>query len=516
MVYSFGGGAIKSSVFRAVIIVALFSILTRILGFLFRIYLSRELGAELLGVYQVAFSVFMVFIVIVASGLPLTVSKQTAKYKVTNNASGMYGTVSGALIIGAVVAILICGVFIVFKDYITKMFADARTMDILLTLLPAVVFSAVYSAFRGSLWGTKNYFFVSFSEFIEQVARILFFIVLAKFIFPQFNGAYLAGVSMSLGCFISMLFMVGIYFFNRRKLTNPQSYLKPIIKSALPITGVRAATSLIQPLIAVLFPLMLVISGHSTEQAMSLYGIAMGMAFPLLFLPSTIVGAMSFTLIPDLSVSIAQNNSKDVEQKIRSNIFFTMLISVLFIPFFVGAGPQICQFLYNNTLAGVYLSKSAIVMLPLGLSNITSSILNTLNLEVRSFVHNIIGGIVLILCVIGLSWCMGVDALILGFGLCMTVTSVMNLIKIKHSTNIKLNILKPLFCMALFLVPSAILCNFVCGIATKTLNLFWGVAFGCVISVICFIVLCWTFKLLDVVSIVCKFLPKKCKKVHNL
>ena len=50
----------------------------------------------------------------------------------------------------------------------------------------------------------------------------------------------------------------------------------------------------------------------------------MGMAFPLLFLPSTIVGAMSFTLIPDLSVSIAKHNTADVTQKIRSNLFFSL------------------------------------------------------------------------------------------------------------------------------------------------------------------------------------------------
>lgn len=495
---------------------ALFSVLTRVLGFLFRIYLSRELGAELLGVYQVAFSVFMVLIVVVASGLPLTVSKQTAKFEVTKNYRAQYGTVFGALIIGVLAALIICFIFVVFKNYIQKMFADNRAIDILFTLLPAVVFSAVYSAFRGSLWGTKNYFFVSLSEFIEQVARILIFIILAKLILPSINGAYLAGASMSLACFVSMLFMVVVYFLNHRKLSSPKGQFKTILKSALPITGVRAATSLIQPLIAVLFPLMLVISGHSTEQAMSLYGIAMGMAFPLLFLPSTIVGAMSFTLIPDLSVSIAQNNKKDVEQKIHSNIFFATLISVLFIPFFVGAGLQICQFLYGNSLAGVYLSKSAIVMLPLGLSNITSSILNTLNLEARSFAHNIIGGLVLILCVVCFSWCLGVDALILGFLLCMSITTILNLIKIKKCANIKLNIIKPLVLMMLFIIPSAMLCNFVCGIVTKTLNLFWGVSIGCVVSLLCFVVLCWAFKLLDVVGLVCKFLPKKYKKMHNL
>ena len=502
----------KSSAFRAVLIVALFSVLTRLLGFLFRIYLSRELGAEMLGVYQVAFSVFMVLSILVSSGLPLTVSKQTARYQVSNDKKSQNGIVSSSLIIGLCVSIGICLIFVIFQDFISAMFTDARTMLILLTLLPAVVFSAVYSSFRGSLWGTKNYFFVSLAEFVEQVARILMFVLLAECIIPNTNGGVVAGISMTLGCAVSMLFVAVVYFADKRKLGNPKGHYKEVWRSALPITGVRTATSLIQPLIAVLFPLMLVLSGHTSEQAMSLYGIVMGMAFPLLFLPSTIVGAMSFTLIPDLSVSIAKHNTADVTQKIRSNLFFSMLISILFIPFYIGAGTQICGFLFDNSLAGVYLARSALVMLPLGLSNITSSILNTFNLEVKSFVNNIVGGVLLILCVVCLSGIMSVDALILGFFLCMTVTTVLNLMMLKRHTHYNLNIFKPMILMLLFVVPSALLCKFVCGIVTTCCGLFLGVALGGIVSIVAFVVLCWAFRLLDVVSLFCKFLPKKLKK----
>ncbi|MBR7091225.1 MAG: oligosaccharide flippase family protein, partial [Clostridia bacterium] len=75
----------SKSLVRAVAIVAIFSVLTRAIGFLFRIYLSRELGAELLGVYYAAFSVFMVLVVVVSSGIPLAISKMTAVYRVRNN-----------------------------------------------------------------------------------------------------------------------------------------------------------------------------------------------------------------------------------------------------------------------------------------------------------------------------------------------------------------------------------------------------------------------------------------------
>ena len=43
------------SLVKTVALITGFSILTRIAGFLFRVYLSRAIGAEALGLYQVAF-----------------------------------------------------------------------------------------------------------------------------------------------------------------------------------------------------------------------------------------------------------------------------------------------------------------------------------------------------------------------------------------------------------------------------------------------------------------------------
>ena len=59
----------------------MFALLTRVLGFVFRIYLANAIGSEALGIYQIAFSIFIVFVTIVGSGLPLTLSKLTAKYR---------------------------------------------------------------------------------------------------------------------------------------------------------------------------------------------------------------------------------------------------------------------------------------------------------------------------------------------------------------------------------------------------------------------------------------------------
>ncbi len=509
-----GGVRLAKSLFKAVVLVAFFSILTRLLGFLFRIYLSRELGAELLGVYHVAFSIFMVFVVLVSSGIPLAVSKLTAVYRVKNDKKAEASITTSALIVGLAVAIFICAIILIFQNSIGALFTDNRTILIIITLLPAIVASAVYSAFRGALWGTQNYFSVCWTELAEQIVRIIAFFVLASTIFDATQGAITAGVAMSVACVASAILVMVAYFADKRKLASPRGFYKPLLRSAMPVTGVRAASSLIQPLIAVLFPLMMVFHGFTNEQAMSLYGIAMGMTFPLLFLPSTVVGALSFALIPELSTALAKNQQDLVKERIKSSLLFSTLVSALFIPFFMGAGEGIGVFLYDNATSGVYLSRAAWVMIPLGLSNITSSILNSYNLEVRSFIHNVIGGVALILCVVCLSGVLGVDSLIWGFGICMLLTTGLNLWLIKRHTGFNLGLTRSTIMMLLFIIPSTLLCHFTYNLCIAIFNYFFTLCVCGIVSIASFLLLCWVFKIVDISFFLQKFVPNRQKAQH--
>lgn len=502
------------TLFKAVVLVAVFSIITRCLGFLFRIYLSRELGAEMLGIYQIAMSVFMVLVVLVSSGLPLAVSKLTAKHNVQKNFKANDATATSTLIIGVVVSIVLCAIFYCFQNVIGKMFTDFRCMEILLILLPAVVASAVYSAFRGSLWGQKDYFSVGWTELAEQVIRILLFVVMIEFLFKSTDGASIAGWSMTISCVASAILAGIVYFKKGGKLSSPKGYLKPVLQSSVPVTGVRTASSLIQPVIAVLFPMMLVLSGTNNETALSLFGVAMGMTFPLLFLPSTLIGSLSFALIPELATALEKNQKSLIEERVKTGLLFAVIVSAMIIPLYVGLGVPICEFLFDNSLSGEFLMGASWIMIPLGLSNITSSILNAFNLEVKSFINNIVGGVCLLLCVVCFTALLNVYALILGFGLCMGLTTLLNIIMIKKHTHIKLGLLKPLFLSVVFVFPCAFLSKWIYGLCLFVFPMFVSLMIGACVAVGSFVILCMCFKLCNFTMIFSKIktLPKISKK----
>ena len=87
----------KNKVIANASIVTGLSIAERCLGFLYRIVLSRLLGAEGLGLYQVALSLFGLFITIGTGGIPITVSRMISKAKAEGDPRGERRAVGAGL-----------------------------------------------------------------------------------------------------------------------------------------------------------------------------------------------------------------------------------------------------------------------------------------------------------------------------------------------------------------------------------------------------------------------------------
>jgi len=493
------------TLFKAVALITFFSILTRIAGFLFRIYLSRAIGPEELGVYQVSISIFFVLLTFVASGLPLIISRSTAKYSTMKDYKKEKSIIGGSLLISIITSVLLIGFVLLFKDVFSWLFTDDRCYQILIILLPAVFLTAIFGVFRGWLWGKNNYFAVCFTEFVEQISRIvLCFILLSTAIF-ELNGASIASLSLTISCVISAIMIIIFFFVTGGRIGKPQKIYQDLIKPSTPITTVRIITSLVQPLIAIIIPLRLVAAGYTNSQALSLFGIAIGMTMPLLFIPSAIIGSLSMALIPDLSSAVTKQDTKHIHNRISTSLLFTMFFSTLFVPLFMGAGEQIGEFFYDNIQSGVLLVYSAWFMIPFGITSITSSILNAIGLELKSMKNYILGAVLLLLCVWFLPKYIGIYALVWGMGLCMITSGILNLIMIKKHVGEKLHFAKPFWLMCAFILPITALTSFITNILSKFFTLFFSLAISCTIGAFCFILLCMVFNVVDFQTIFVSF-----------
>lgn len=258
-------------------------------------------------------------------------------------------------------------------------------------------------------------------------------------------------------------------------------------------------------LISIVIPMVLIKVGYSKEQAISLFGIATGMTLPLLYLPNTLVGSLATALIPDLAKLKAENNTNEFVLKVKSSLSFSVFISLIFVPCFMGIGKAVGVFIYNNEISGIMLEYCALMMLPMGINNITSSILNSMGLEVKSFKHYVYGSIALVLCIILLPKYFGIYALAIGLSTSLIISSYLNLKMIKKELNVNNIILKDTIKMLLMIIPSMLMNKW----SYLFLNRFFTPLFSIIISsglgVLFFIILCLVFKIFTLNSLFVNF-----------
>ncbi len=496
------------SIFKNVVIITAFTLLTRMLGFFFRVYLSRTIGAEALGLYQVALSVFMVFLTLVSSGVTLIISRMTASYRVSADKKSIATLVSSSMIVAVSVSIILCVVIFLFRGLFSNLFTDENCMNILVILLPSLIFSAVYSVFRGAMWGNDNYFGLCASELLEQIVKIVICVLVLASGMTALQSAMSVAWSFTLSCFVSAFFVMLLYFFYGGKMGKPSKIYRKVIRQSAPITGVRVAGSFVQPLIALILPAQLTRVGFTPSQAMSLYGIAIGMTLPFLFIPSSLIGSLATALVPDISMAMVQNDNDHIQKRVSSSLIFALFVSFLIVPCFMAIGDKFGIFIYNEPISGKLLQYSAWIMIPMGLTNITSAILNSVGLEVKSFLNYVCGSIFLFLSVLILPKFIGINALIVGMGLSSLISSSLNLLMLRKKLKIKIEIKQKFLLMILFSIPTMAITSFISSLLSYIFPMFLDILISSVIGIGFFTLLCIIFNVINFSFYLFKFKEK--------
>lgn len=421
----------------------------------------------MLGSYQVAMSIFAVMMTFVSSGIPVVLSRNVSYFAGNNDKKSIGSIVSSGLIITGIICMIVSLVVLLFPNFLSLIFTSNASTEMIYILLPALIFSSIYEVLRGALWGRKKFFAISITEFIEQVLRIILLFILFNTTFLNISPTNKTALSLSLACTISAIIVIIIYFKSSGNLANPKYEFKNLLKESSPITAVRTVSSIVSSIIAIIIPLRLQTFGYSSTEALSEFGIIMGMTFPLLMIPATLIGSLAVTMIPSISEQSNNIDSGNIKNKsiIKSKINFSIKSSLLFssilLSTFISLGVPICKLIFGNEKAGIYLSYASIIMIPLGLSQITSSILNAIGLEMKSLKNYILSSSVLILCIFFLPKYFGTFALIIGYFLMSLISAIMNVSMLMKRNLVSLGFLKTILMLLITNLISACLGIFI-------------------------------------------------------
>ena len=418
----------QNTVYTTASFVTALSVAERGLGFLYRIVLSRLIGAEGLGLYQVALSLFSLFLTIGTGGIPITVSRMISKSKAERRLYDERSAVSAGCLLSLLLTLPVGILLLCFGGKLTFLFSDERAFPVFRILLIGLCFSSLYAVVRGSFWGNKQFLIPSVLELAEESVMVVVGVLLLQNVSSPSIGAEKAAWAVVISYLFSFTASALCFLFQGGKLASPKKQLKPLFNATLPLTSVRASGALVNSAVTVLLPVMLVRAGLESNQAVALFGVVSGMVLPILFIPSTLIGSLSLVLIPELSEDFYKGNTQRLKKNIEQGLTLSFLIACILIPFFYAVGGDLGMLAFSNTQAGEMIIKSCPLLLPMSLTMISTSILNSMGFEKQTFLFYFVGAAALLLSILILPAFLGVYAYIVGLGLSFFLTALCNLV----------------------------------------------------------------------------------------
>ncbi|MDR0854938.1 MAG: oligosaccharide flippase family protein [Christensenellaceae bacterium] len=435
--------------------VSIFAVLTRAVSFVFKIYLSRTLGAEALGLYQMALSLFFLFAAFSSSGLSTVLSRKLSENRALSGGAD-FPLFTATLLIGVVVAVVSCGILVLAKPLLGYIVSDTRAVPLFMLMLPALITTAGYGVIRAWFWGTKKFTAFSSTELMEEILRVIFTLLFVSGVTGFVSGETGLALAFTVSDAVVAVILLVIFLKSGGKFAKPSS-LKKILKPSLPVTAVKICGSLLGTLIAFIFPIKLMEYGLTQGEATQQFGRVAGMAAPLLFAPNAIIGSLAVVLVPEISEAGASKNTALISKRLNSAIIFSVICSGLFTAVYTLLGKDLTQILFNDTASGEYLTVAAWFLLIMPISQLTTSILNGIGEEKEAFFSFIVSSLVSVAAIWFLTPHIGVYAVAAANFLSLSVGAVINLYVLSKKADLQYDFIPKM----LFVPISVILTGYI-------------------------------------------------------
>ena len=168
--------SVKKQIIKGTIILTGATILSRVLGFLYRIFLSNLIGAKGMGIFQLIFPVLGFCIAISCGGIQIAVSRFVAESK---NLKEKFLVLLGSIIMSLALSVLTMGLLYVFADSISIYLIHNKHCTELLKLAAFTIpLAAIHSCIGGYYLGMKKTFVPAVSAIIEQIVKVVSIVII--------------------------------------------------------------------------------------------------------------------------------------------------------------------------------------------------------------------------------------------------------------------------------------------------------------------------------------------------
>lgn len=391
----------KHPLVTGTVILTLTGLLSRLIGFFYRIYLSRLFGEEGMGLYQLLSPVLSLSFALTAAGYQTAISKLVAEETALRKKPSLRPLAAG-LWISMPLSLLCNAVVYLLADLIASgLLQEPRTAPMLRILSFSIPLSAVHACVNGYFYGVKKAGIPAVSQLLEQLTRVgcVYLVSAGHFASGSVPSISVAVLGLTVGEFFSMLYSAAAILrhgpgrepLSPAAIHNGSSGLyRGLLAMALPLTANRIVLNLLQSVESVSIPSMLRLYGYDNVTALSVYGVLTGMAMPFIFFPNALTSSVAVLLLPVISENYALGNYDAVRQATVKTVKYCGLMGFCCLAGFVGLGNWAGSTLFHSPLAGYFITTLGFICPFLYLDTTLSSILQGLGKAAHIFVMNVL------------------------------------------------------------------------------------------------------------------------------
>lgn len=441
------------------------SIILRVLGIVFKVWVAAKVGSEGMGLYSLVLSVYILFTAFASAGLSTAVTRLCANNLCYNKSPAP--VIKKAAVLTLIISLVSLGIMAFFCPLLSLAAVGDRSVKYCFLMLsfslPAVGFSAL---FKGYFFAVRRVSRSAISQICEQIIRIALSFFLVKKALP-FGGAAACFALVSGDTAAEIISFFILYFqFKRinKKLCNnlkaEKSSYRSILRIAFPLTAGRYLSLLLRTGESLLIPRTLKSYGLSLKKGLSFVGSIKAMALPVLLFPSSVLNSVSLLLVPEISSSLARRRLTVVKDITERIIKITSVFSVFFACFFATLGREIADVLYKSSDTGFLLVVLSPIVPLMYLDSVADGILKGLDCQKFTFYVGLTDGVLRVSLIFFLIPRYGVTAFILIMYISNFLTAFLNSFMLIKKSGAQLDPLKAVFmplCLALIITKSATL-----------------------------------------------------------
>ena len=403
----------KNKFIKSTIILIIGGLITKILGMIIKIVLTRTIGTEGISGYMLVLPTFNLFITLCNLGVPIAITKLISEKKNS----------SKRIVIPTTIIVLLYDFILIFIIlFIAKYLAN--------NLLHK-------SIIKGYFFGKEKVFPITLSNIIEQIARLL---LTTTVVAKMMNHSLVAAVTtvvliniISEGASIIIL----LFFLPKEKITKEDFHrdnklLREIFGISIPNTMARLIGSITYFFEPIILTNILKYVGYNLEYITTTYGVINGYVYPLLLLPSFFTLAISSAILPVVSNSYSNKNYSYTKKKIKEAIFFSMIVGIPATLIFIFIPDIPLKLVYNTTLGTEYIKVTAPFFLLHYIQAPLTSSLNGMGYSKTAMKGTLYGGIIKLLSLVIFSLLkMGLWSLIISTILNVVIVTIHHIYYVK-------------------------------------------------------------------------------------